>query len=551
MRQKTQTPRDAALHAALVNMRYGMCTPADLKILRSLKAGHHPGQPRVAKRKFRNVAIICGLHAQKDRINELGSERFAEETGQKLIHFYSIDKWGKEKDPNTKQKYGKSKASTKTKHQSNEIDFDTQCEIWKVRHGGTEHFPGKLSLCIDMPVMLRNNDATELCITKGQEGYVAGWNSSTGPHGKRVLETVFVRLHNPPSLVQIPGLPDNVIPIVRNTKTITCTFPSDLKESLERQQVWVLPNFAMTAHASQGKSRPENTVHLNSCFNHMAYYTALSRSTSASGTIIIQGFDDKVINSGCSGYLRQEFRELEILDEVTTLRYEGKLPRNINGSLRNPLIRQFQKWKGVNYVPSKTDAALRWSSSNPLPLLRPVTDNPWTLIGKGSLKKQTVKPVSNSVAASGSQPIASLKNKMDNLSLGPKKKSKITPVEVQDPDIDSPQGLTWDSENWSCAYDAIIGILYNIWIQDPSQWNMVLGLHSNVALDILLKGFEQVREESISLEDARDEVRHYLHQLNEATIPEGAVGTSVAAVAKWSALSVIMKVLRLMIGLTL
>jgi len=57
---------------------------------------------------------------------------------------------------------GKSKSSSKLKHQSNEIDFDVQQEIWKLRHGATENLAGKLSLCIGMPVMIRNNDATEL-----------------------------------------------------------------------------------------------------------------------------------------------------------------------------------------------------------------------------------------------------------------------------------------------------------------------------------------------------------------------------------------------------
>ena len=41
-------------------------------------------------------------------------------------------------------------------------------------HAATAHFPGRLSLCIGMPVMIRNNDVTELCITKGQEGFIAG-----------------------------------------------------------------------------------------------------------------------------------------------------------------------------------------------------------------------------------------------------------------------------------------------------------------------------------------------------------------------------------------
>jgi hypothetical protein len=88
------------------------------------------------------------------------------------------------------------------------------------------------------------------CITKGQEGIVVGWQSYRAEHGKQVLDTLFVELNNPPQLVQIPGLPNNVVPIVKNTQIITCIFPSDLKESVQRQQVSVLPNFAMTAHAS-------------------------------------------------------------------------------------------------------------------------------------------------------------------------------------------------------------------------------------------------------------------------------------------------------------
>jgi hypothetical protein len=112
----------------------------------------------------------------------LGCERFAVDTGQKLTYFYSIDKWGKEKDPATKTKWGKNHSASTAKHNSNEIDFEDQQEIWKLSDGATENFPGKLPLCIGMPVMIRNNDATELCITKGQEGFVAGWQDKLGPH---------------------------------------------------------------------------------------------------------------------------------------------------------------------------------------------------------------------------------------------------------------------------------------------------------------------------------------------------------------------------------
>ncbi|KAJ7907713.1 hypothetical protein B0H13DRAFT_1618208, partial [Mycena leptocephala] len=53
---------------------------------------------------------------------------------------------------------------------------------------------GKLSLCVGMPVMIKNNDATELCITKGQDGTVAGWQESYDEHGQRVLDTHYVPL---------------------------------------------------------------------------------------------------------------------------------------------------------------------------------------------------------------------------------------------------------------------------------------------------------------------------------------------------------------------
>src|SRR5215469_2508114 len=53
----------------------------------------------------------------------------------------------------------------------------------------------------------------------------------------------------------------------------------------------------------------------------------------------VQGFDAKKITNGISGYLRQEFRVLNLLDEITTLRYNNHdaLPTHINADLRNPL----------------------------------------------------------------------------------------------------------------------------------------------------------------------------------------------------------------------
>jgi hypothetical protein len=517
MRQKTQTTEDAALRTALVNMRYGACTPDDIKFLRSRIAGKRYNQPHVFSKEFRNVAIICGIHSQKDMINQLGCERFATETGQKLTTFYSIDKWGKEHDPATKKQWGKSKKASKLRHRSDEIDFDDQLEIWKVRHGDTEHFAGKLSLCVGMPVMIRNNDATELCITKGQEGIVVGWQSYKGSHGKCVLDTLFIKLENPPQLVQIPGLPDNIVPIMKSTKTITCVFPSDLKESIERQQVWVLPNFAMTAHTAQGKTRPYNVVHLNSCLSHMAYYTALSRSATAAGTIIIQGFDSKVITKGCSGYLRQELRELEILDEITRLKYEGQFPDYINSHLRYTLIHQFQQWKGIFYIPAKTDPALRWSAKDPFTVIDKIYKQKTDLSNKSltALCKKRKLSIAN-------------QNHLENPSI---KRQKICSNQ-NDCHSNKPKGLLWDLDNWSCAYDSLFVIFYDIWIQDPKRWTNRFKSLCNEYLNLLVDNFNLVSEGKVKIEDARDSIRFQLHRKDSVRFPVGPVGTSVGSLAE-------------------
>ena len=65
--------------------------------------------------------------------------------------------------------------------------------------------------------------------------------------------------------------------------------------------------------------------------NHQSYYTCLSHSASASGTLIIQSLQPSVITGGCSGWLRQEFRDLELLDEITRLQFISQLVPEIDG----------------------------------------------------------------------------------------------------------------------------------------------------------------------------------------------------------------------------
>jgi hypothetical protein len=61
--------------------------------------------------------------------------------------------------------------------------------------------------------------------------------------------------------------------------------------------------------------------------------------------VIAHPFDTKKICTPITGYLRQEFRETMLLDEITSLRFQNALPKSVAGDLRYPLVRSFQAAK--------------------------------------------------------------------------------------------------------------------------------------------------------------------------------------------------------------
>ncbi|KAJ6629662.1 hypothetical protein B0H10DRAFT_1741073, partial [Mycena sp. CBHHK59/15] len=224
------------------NMRYGACNPEDISFLRSGVISNRPGHPTFTNPKYRMTPIITSWNAHKDKINEIGSQRFAEDTGQTLTHFYACDTLAGNSDsgyrlPMNLRRKEKLPPSRK-------LSLDQQNELWKAHPSTSEHIAGRLSLCVGLPVMIRNNDATELCITKGQEATVVGWQASTGPDGQNILDTLFVKLINPPRKFFIPGLEENIVSLGKATKKIWCSLPNDMVVSVSREQVLVLPNFA-------------------------------------------------------------------------------------------------------------------------------------------------------------------------------------------------------------------------------------------------------------------------------------------------------------------
>lgn len=63
-----------------------------------------------------------------------------------------------------------------------------------------------------------------------------------------------------------------------------------------------------------------------------------------------------------SGYLRQEFGELELLDEITKLCFHGMLSEKVVGVTHSQLISLYCLFKGERYMPLSMPSPLQWLS---------------------------------------------------------------------------------------------------------------------------------------------------------------------------------------------
>ena len=463
----------------------------------------------ITDEEFKFVSIITAKNAQKDEINRLGCQAYAQHTGQQLVDFYSDDSLKPSDELERKKRQGKPKKKLA------KLSAAQQKLLWSLPHSSADKpVPGKLSICLGLPIMIKCNVATELCITNGQEAIVVGWQSTVGQLNQQMLDVLFVKLKSPPKTVQIEGLPENVVPLTRSTVSITCKLPDGSQVSISRSQVEILPNFAMTDFASQGKTRPYNPVDINNCRSHQAYYTALSRSSTAEGTVILQGFDPKKITGKASGALRQEFCDLELLDEITKLCYLGKLPSSVNGDRRNALIHTFRMHKGMAYVPSAVHPSIKWSKKDPM--LDPIAnDLPWMVVTKETITSSTSK-----TKISKETPVTPLKSskrkeitpeKEHRTKINKKNTKAQSHADSMNMDVQSliPMGTVWDQN--SCAYDAVQCIMHSIWSSNKNVYTEIFSNLNDILRNLALN-FIKHASGAKTLESTRDDTRRYLHQ---------------------------------------
>ncbi|KZT10425.1 uncharacterized protein LAESUDRAFT_614928, partial [Laetiporus sulphureus 93-53] len=174
--------------------------------------------------------------------------------------------------------------------------------------------------------------------------------------------------------------------------------------------------------------------------------------------------------------LRQEFRDLELLDEITTLRYNKKLPDIVQGITRNPLIVSYRSWKGTQYIFKTMHRSLKWSNEDPYPLNDPEPDSPWQIVTQDKLKE--LKPVYKHLPAKRIKALLTVSNDQgekkkkrmrvsDETGLDDKKMRTASPLSL----YSSPVSFIWDENNYSCAYDSLFSILLKVFTDCSQQWN--------------------------------------------------------------------------------
>ncbi|KAF9034543.1 hypothetical protein BJ165DRAFT_1356248, partial [Panaeolus papilionaceus] len=265
---------------ALENLRYKACTKEDIELLRSRVAEINPGLS-LDNAPRKNVSIITARNTDKDLFNDVHAFRYANELGETLHEFYSEDVLVS--DVATSRK-GKRRMQPSTRRA---LDKEAQYDLWRQPPDTSDQIPACLKLCLGMPVMIRCNQATELCITRGQEARVVGWTAQPirgFPNGKK-LDVLFVESSNPPKAVQVDKLPHNVVPLTCQSQSLEARLPSDRLIRVSRTQVPILPNFSMTDYASQGKGREIDVVDISQCRSFQGVYTCLSRGLTLEGTL--------------------------------------------------------------------------------------------------------------------------------------------------------------------------------------------------------------------------------------------------------------------------
>jgi hypothetical protein len=269
LKENFRQQNDARLLEILRHWKSGKMRPEDWRTLNSRILGRTENKPDI-----NSTPIIVSRNSLRHQINQVFSEQFQ---GEK----FTFD--------------AKDTCSSK-----NLSDYP----ILRKQLLNLSDVPliGQLTIFVSMKVMLTQNIATKIGLSKGTKGRVIGWNNEV------------ILIHSDLDIAQrFPGLEPNVVPIRR---TISRFKIQDMK--INRSQFPIIPCYCITDYRSQGDTYSSVIIDLRVPPNggwclYEAVYVMLSRVSTLDGLFILCEFEKKYPKPPKN--LIQEYDRLERLSQ--------------------------------------------------------------------------------------------------------------------------------------------------------------------------------------------------------------------------------------------
>ena len=103
---------------------------ADIRLLKTRVVNRYDPELSLSNPNFRNVSIITSWNSYRDKLNDIGCTRFAQESGQALCHFYSVDRW-KTEDKEQRRRPKSRKVRIDPKRKSDRVGPRLQSILWE------------------------------------------------------------------------------------------------------------------------------------------------------------------------------------------------------------------------------------------------------------------------------------------------------------------------------------------------------------------------------------------------------------------------------------
>ncbi|PBK91042.1 hypothetical protein ARMGADRAFT_1032115 [Armillaria gallica] len=194
--------------------------------------------------------------------------------------------------------------------------------------------------------------------------------------------------------------------------------------------------------------------------------------------------DSKKIQGECSGFLRQEFRELELLDNITTQQYHESFHHHVS----------------CEYMPPRLESVLAWSNVDALDSAD-ASDFAWT--------KKLITHFPILKCPPPEHPLSKVSNSLDKQS-----KRMFTPMKL----VEKRKGRISDTFNakqegtQNCAYDATMFVLFNMWNANHAGLASDVEAIGNEWLQLVMRSFRTFKDGLYTLEEVRDHTRRKLHR---------------------------------------